>query len=87
MERAWGSNFRRAFICSISLLLDLASPNLGPDFLRSCCISYFCEVFLQESKQAALLIKLLSYNHCISDVSAGLNNTRQRDFMKVKAKP
>ena len=38
------------------------------------------------AKRAALLIKPFPYNHCISDVAAGLNNTKQRDLVKVKAK-
>ena len=32
------------------------------------------------------LIKLFPYNHDISDISAGLNDTRKRDFVKVKTK-
>ena len=40
----------------------------------------------QEPNRAALLVKPIPYNHGISEVSAGLNNTRQRDFVKVKAK-
>ena len=31
-------------------------------------------------------MELIPYNHRISDVSAGLNNIRERDFVKVKAK-
>ena len=38
------------------------------------------------AQKAALLIKSFPYNHSISDVLAGLHNTRQRDFVTVKAK-
>ena len=44
------------------------------------------EVWLQEQKRAALLIKSFLYSHNVSDVLAGPCNTRQRDFAKVKAK-
>ena len=46
----------------------------------------FYEVCLQEPKRAALLIKSFPYQHGISEVTADINNTRQRDFVKVKAK-
>ena len=36
------------------------------------------------AKTAALLIKPFPYNLGISDVSVGLNNTRNRDFVKFK---
>ena len=39
-----------------------------------------------KKSREVLLIKPFSYNRSISDVSAGLNNSRQRDFVKVKAK-
>ena len=38
------------------------------------------------TKRTALLIGPFPYNHSISDISAGLNNSRQRDFVKLKGK-
>ena len=38
------------------------------------------------AKRSALLIKPFPCNHSISDVSAGLSNTRQRDSLKIKTK-
>ena len=90
--------FCRTFISSISLLLDqarifisgislpdLASSNLVQS-ARSYWISYFCEVYLQVPKRAALIINPSLYNHRISDASAGLNNAKQRNFVKINAK-
>ena len=37
-------------------------------------------------KRAALSIKLFPYNDSIFGLSADLNNTRQRDFVKVRTK-
>ena len=46
----------------------------------------FFEVCLQEPKRPDLLIKPFPHNHSINNVYAGLNNTRKRDVVKVKAK-
>ena len=53
---------------------------------KSYHISYFCDGCLQEPKRTALLINLLSFNHSVSGVLVDINNIRQRDFVKVKAK-
>ena len=50
------------------------------------CRTFISNISLLLDLREALLVKQFPYNHSISDVSAGLNNTRQRDFVKVKAK-
>ena len=67
LERARGLNFFRTLISSISLLLDLVGSHCSilPRFY---CISYFCEVCLQEPKRAVLLINTFPYKHDISDI-------------------
>ena len=41
---------------------------------------------LQGPKRAALVINQCLYNNSIGDTSAGLSNTREKDFVKVEAK-
>ena len=89
-ERECGLNFLQdIFFSSISLLSNLAGYDLVQHYLilpNSNRISYFCEVCLQEPEGTALFIRPFLYNHSVSDISVGLNNTKQRDFVKVKAK-
>ena len=64
----------------------MASKNIftASDFWTD--YSYFCEGCLQEPERARLLIKPFPYNHSVSNVSASLNNARQRDFVKVRTR-
>ena len=50
------------------------------------CRTFISNISLFLDLRAAYLIKQFPYDHSISDVLAGLNNPRQRDFVKVKAK-
>ena len=77
------------------LLLDLAGSNLVQTLLnytappptpRSPNALVILSSMSAMVKKTSSLIKLFLYNHSISDVSAGLNNTRQSDFVKAKAK-
>ena len=39
-----------------------------------------------KQKRTTLVIKSFPYNHSISEVLAGICNTKERDFVRVKAK-
>ena len=79
-QKAWGKYFEG----HLSLLFRYCYTQPTLVWHRHClilpksyCIGHFCELYLQEPKTAALLIKPLPYNHN-SDVSTGPNNTRQK---------
>ena len=82
-------NFFRAFISSIFVTfrpnrllfaIDTAQSSPSPTALIL-FVKYVCK----SQKRVALLKGLFPYNHSINGITAGLNNTRQREFVKVKA--
>ena len=69
------------FVTPALILTNTSQSSVSPTLL------VFCDICVQEPKRTALLIRAFTYNYSIIAVSAaGLNNTRQRDFVKVKAK-
>ena len=88
-EKGMMAEFCRSFISSISLYLKLAGSNLLNTLFtlpKPQRTNHFCEVCLKEPKRAAILIEPFPYNHNISDILAGLNNTNKEILLKSKPK-
>ena len=66
--------------------LDVAGPNWEQTLLNPPHECPTATVCFCEPKRAALSVKPFPYNHSVSGVSAGLNNIRQIDRVKVQAK-